>query len=158
MILLGEVAGALDVFRTRLDTPSVAEVRTILTGVDCKDPSLAVQSQAEDADINVIVKRFGITGQVPQGVRPPTFEDFGDSVFDFQTAQNALVEAQRSFMAMPADVRKRFDNDPQQFVAFCSDEANLPEMRKLGLAVPEKVIEPEKIQKVEIVGGEKPAK
>ena len=30
-------------------------------------------------------------------------------------------------------------NDPQAFVEFCSDEANLDEMRKLGLAIPAKV-------------------
>ena len=39
-------------------------------------------------------------------------------------------------MTMPADVRARFNNDPALFVDFCSDEANLDEMRKLGLAVP----------------------
>lgn len=98
--------------------------------------SFTVQSQAADADINTIVKRFGITGELPQGLRPPTFEDFSE-VVDFHTAQQAIVEAREAFMQMPADVRARFHNDPGEFVQFCSDEANLPEMRKLGLAVPE---------------------
>jgi len=109
------------------------------TGLACLDKSLAIQSQAEEADINTIVKRFGITGTVPQGARAPVYSDF-DEVFDFQSAMDAVNEAQRSFMAMPWDVRKRFGNDPQEFVAFCSDESNIPEMRKMGLAIPEVVV------------------
>ena len=38
---------------------------------------------------------------------------------------NAVRGAEESFMAMPAEVRSRFGNDPQAFVEFCSDEANL---------------------------------
>lgn len=46
------------------------------TGLSCDDESLAQQHMAEDADINVIVKRFGLTGQLPQGHRMPEFGDF----------------------------------------------------------------------------------
>jgi len=102
----------------------------------CLDKSKTIQSQAEEADINTIVKRFGVTGLMPQSVRAPTYADY-DDVFDFQSAQEALILAERSFMAMPAEVRKRFNHDPAQFVDFCSDRSNLPEMRKLGLADPE---------------------
>lgn len=110
---------------------------SVETALACEDVSLTQQSQADETDINVIVRRFGITGAMPQGLEPPTFEIFED-VFDYQSAQNALVAARESFMAMPADVRGRFDNDPQEFMVFCADKANLPEMRRLGLAVPEK--------------------
>lgn len=106
------------------------------TGLFCADDSRAIQSQKDDADINVIVKRFGLTGVMPQSVRVPRYEDF-DEVFDFQTAQEVLLQARASFMSMPADVRLRFGNDPQAFMEFCTDEKNLDEMRKLGLAVPE---------------------
>lgn len=106
------------------------------TGLRCEDVSRTVQSQKDDADINVIVRRFGLTGTMPVGLVPPVYQDF-DGVFDFQSAQNAVIRARDSFMAMPAEIRKRFNNDPQEFVVFCSDEKNLPEMRKLGLAVPE---------------------
>lgn len=120
-----------------------------LSGVECRDPSLASQSAADETDINTIVRRFHLTGQLPENVRVPLAEDFVD-VFDFQSAQNALVEANRSFMAMPADVRYRFHNDAHEFVEFCTAErdgklVNLEEMRKLGLAVPApevKIVEP----------------
>lgn len=105
------------------------------TALFCLDPSRTVQSQKEEADINTIVRNFGITGQLPQNVRVPTYGDF-DGVNDFQSAMHAIMQAEASFMAMPADVRERFANDPQVFLEFCSDSRNLDEMRKLGLAVP----------------------
>ena len=106
------------------------------TGLRCDDPSLTQQSQAEDADINVLVRRFGLTGQMPESVRLPVYMDF-DEVFDFATAQRAVLAARQQFMQIPADVRSRFDNDPQKFLEFCTNVENLPEMRKLGLAKPE---------------------
>lgn len=113
---------------------SLQEVESLRTGLECRDASLANQSSAEECDINVIVRRFGLTGQVPnQGIRLPTYQDFED-IFDFQTAMNAVRAAEQEFMKVPADIRSRFGNDPQQFVEFCSDEKNIDELRKLGLA------------------------
>lgn len=104
--------------------------------VDCSDdPGVTIQSQREEADINTIVKRFGITGTLPQNVRAPILDDFRGGDFDFMAAQNAVLEAQRSFMKMPAEVRSRFNNDPGLFVEFCSDEKNLPDLIKMGLVV-----------------------
>lgn len=109
------------------------------SAISCPEDTRTQQSGKLDADINEIVRRFGVTGTLPQGTRPPTYGDFND-VFDFQTAQNAIVIAQQSFMAMPATVRKRFNNDPHEFVAFCSEPENIDEMRKMGLAVPKKEV------------------
>lgn len=102
-------------------------------GLECRDPSLTIQSQAQDADINVIVKRFGLTGQLPQVLRPPSYEDFSESVDDYRSALDLVAAADASFMKMPAEVRKRFDNDPAEFVDFCNNPDNLEEMKKLGL-------------------------
>lgn len=97
--------------------------------------SRTVQSHAKGTDVNEIVRQFKVTGVVPQGVRRPTYGDF-DHIGDYRDAMDAMLVAQKAFMAMPAKVRERFNNDPAEFVAFCSDDANLDEMRKLGLAVP----------------------
>lgn len=102
------------------------------SGLECKDKSLAKQNEKEEADINTIVKRFGITGQLPQNVRAPQYGDFTE-VTDYHTAMNAVRNAEIAFMQMPADIRSRFENDPQAFLEFCSDPANLEEMRKMGL-------------------------
>ena len=42
-------------------------------------------------------------------------------------------------LLLPASVRARFDNDPSKFVEFATDEANLAELRSLGLLSPEAV-------------------
>lgn len=101
------------------------------TGLKCGE-SLTRQSFMEEADINVIAKRFGLTGELPEGVRLPRFVDFQE-VFSFQDAANVVRAAEESFAAMPAHVRSRFGNDAAQFVAFCSDDANYEEAKRLGL-------------------------
>lgn len=98
----------------------------------CRDVSLTQQSDMEDADINVIARRFALSGEMPRNVRMPTYGDF-TGIGDFRSAIDAMASAQDSFMQMPAGVRDRFKNDPQLFVAFCSDPANLQEAGKLGL-------------------------
>ena len=102
------------------------------SGLRCDDPSLTKQEFKEDADINVIVRRFNVTGQLPQGVVAPVYQDF-EGVFDFQSAMNVLAAAESAFMAMPAEVRYRFHNNPHEFVQFCSDDANRAEAERLGL-------------------------
>lgn len=102
-------------------------------GLACEDKSLAQQHERDETDINVIVKRFGVTGQLPQRTLPPLFGDFTD-VVDFRQAQDKIREAQEAFDSLPAEVRFRFDNDPASFVEFASDEGNLDELRKMGLA------------------------
>ena len=102
------------------------------SALECKDPSLAQQHAAEECDINTIVRRFGLTGQLPENVRMPQYGDFSDAT-DYHTALNAVIAANESFMQLPADVRTRFNNDPGAFVDFCSDENNRAEAVKLGL-------------------------
>lgn len=101
---------------------------------DTVGESLTKQSFADECDINRILERFAITGHVPENVRAPSYGDFVD-IPSYQDALNAVIEAERSFMQMPANVRARFGNDAHAFVEFCSDPANLDEMRRLGLAV-----------------------
>ena len=105
------------------------------TGLECKDPSRAVQSQKDDADINVIVGRFLRTGEVPQVVRPPLVGDFS-GVGDLTECFAVVREAQAAFELISPGIRQRFGDDPVKFVEFCSDRANLEELRKLGLALP----------------------
>lgn len=119
------------------------------SGIDClfdratgeATPSLAQQSFAEEVDINTIVRRFGISGQLPQNVRAPTFGDF-ENIPNYHDAMNAIRQADESFNAMPAEVRYRFNNDPGRFVEFVSDENNRAEAIRLGLVVPPVVVEP----------------
>lgn len=102
------------------------------SALHCTDESMAKQSFAEECDINTIVRRFGITGELPTNIRMPTYGDF-TGVHDFKTAMDAIATANESFDALPAEVRARFNNDPAAFVDFCSDTRNRDEAKKLGL-------------------------
>lgn len=104
------------------------------SGLKCEDESLAQQHQKEEADINTIVRRFGLTGQLPDNVRIPQYGDF-TGITDYQTALNAVKAADEAFMELTADIRSRFENDPEKFVEFCLNAENSEELVKMGLAV-----------------------
>lgn len=122
------------------DTNSVSDEY----GLVCPEESLTVQADKDDADINVIVRRYHITGAMPENVRIPSLEDYSsEDVFDFQSAMNVVVAAREAFMELPADLRVKFRNDPQEYLEFCTETdkdgklANLAKMRELGIAKPE---------------------
>lgn len=70
------------------------------TGTVCTEPSLAVQDALEDSDINVIVARFGLTGQMPENPKLPQYGDF-TGITDFRTAVEAVTQAQEEFYQLP---------------------------------------------------------
>lgn len=102
------------------------------TGFVPEGKSLTVQDQAEEADINTIVKRFGLTGQLPSNIRMPQYGDF-ENISSYHEALSLVKEAEVSFMKLPAEVRARFDHDPGQLVEFLEHEENRAEAVKLGL-------------------------
>lgn len=110
-----------------------AEAASQESGLLCEDESLAQQHQKEEADINTIVRRFGLTGQLPELQRLPQYGDF-THVTDYHSAVNAVMAANGAFSQLPADLRSRFNNDPEQFVDFCSNPDNMDELIKMGLA------------------------
>lgn len=122
------------------------------TGLRCEDESLAQQHQKDEADINTIVRRFGLSGELPSNVRMPQYGDF-TGVSDYQSALEAVRAADAAFMTMPADVRSRFENDAAQFVEFCLDDRNREEAEKLGLVVPKAVSEPKAKESAPSVAG-----
>jgi len=95
-------------------------------------PSRTQQSFRDECDINNILRKFNVTGQLPIGSVQPQYGDFS-GITDYQSALNAVMAAQDSFFQLPAKVRARFDNDPALFVDFASDEANKDELKALGL-------------------------
>lgn len=117
------------------------------TGTDTGSDSPTVQSLKDEADIKVLVKRFGLTGVISGVQMPPALTEFSE-VFDFQSSMNVIRRAQESFSAMSAETRAEFNNDPARYVRFCSDRdskgnlKNLVRMREMGLAVPEKEVPP----------------
>lgn len=111
-----------------------ADQHSLDTGLSCPETTLTQQQFRDEADINYIMERFGVTGELPQ-VQAPRYGDYTD-VLDYHSAMNTLRAAQEGFMQLPAAVRARFGNDPGQLLEFCSDEGNRAEAEKLGLVFP----------------------
>lgn len=114
---------------------------SIESGFSCTGPSMTDPSFAEEVDINTIVKRFGLTGEMPQQVDIPTYADF-TSVVDYHTAMLMLKRADSEFLSLPGDVRARFNHDAGNLVSFLEDSKNRPEAERLGLVVKAQVQEP----------------
>lgn len=100
--------------------------------IECKDPSLTQQHCAEDCDINVIVERYKVTGQLPSG-GAAVYGDF-TQVGDFRQAMDNLRAAQAAFLSIDPQIRMQFGNDPGAFSDFCLNKENLPKLREWGLA------------------------
>lgn len=105
------------------------------TGLKCLDKSLAQQQFGEEVDINTIVKRFNLTGQLPTNFNMPTYGDF-TGISDYHTALNVVRAADEEFLSLPADLRARFDNDPGKLIEFLENDENRDEAVKLGLVAP----------------------
>ncbi|AXH78082.1 MAG: internal scaffolding protein [Microviridae sp.] len=108
---------------------------SLQTGLSCPEDSLTVQSFAAETDINNIVSTFLKTGYLPEPSRMPQYADF-EGIFDYQSALNVVRLADENFARMPAHIRARFHNSPQEFLDFFADPDNRSEAIRLGLAVP----------------------
>lgn len=102
------------------------------TGFRCEGESSALQQFKEECDINTIVKRFGLTGEMPANLGMPVSGDFS-GVVDFHSAMNLVVQATEAFESLPADLRKQFHHDPGELIAFLEDPGNREQAEKLGL-------------------------
>lgn len=105
------------------------------SGVHCEDASLAQQHYKDECDINNILRQFNVTGLLPEAPLSPRYGDF-TGISDYQTALNAVIAAEDEFMALPANLRTRFENDPKNLIDFLADESNRAEAEKLGLVDP----------------------
>lgn len=115
------------------------DAASLAAGLECPEATLTQQQFAEQSDINTIVRNFGLTGELPENLRVPQSGDF-TGVVDYHTAMNMVRAAEEAFMELPADVRARFHNDPQELQDFVENADNLEEARKLGIAVPAPVV------------------
>lgn len=118
------------------------------SGLACPEPTKTQQQFAEEVDINTIVERFGLTGELPQNLRVPLTDEFVETM-DYQTSLNKIIEADEAFMRMPAAIRADFQNDSAKFVDFVSNPANVEQCRKWGLAMPASA--PEEPMRVRVV-------
>jgi len=78
-------------------------------GLDTGEETATQQHFKEDADVNVIMRRFGVGGAPSRG--GGVYGDFS-GIHDYESALAAIERAEAGFMALPAEVRAQFGNDP----------------------------------------------
>lgn len=101
------------------------------------EKSRTKQEFRDECDVNRIMARYMSSGELPAVNQvAPQFLD-ATAIGDYQTAMMTVAAAQSLFNDLPSSLRKRFSDDPGQFVDFCSDEKNRSELKELGLLRPE---------------------
>lgn len=106
-----------------------------------ESPCNVEQQWKEQCDINRMVKQAIATGQLHH-------QEYDDVSFvkvptiDYQEAMNLQIRANDAFASLPAEVRKRFGNTPENYLDFIADENNIEEMYELGIAKRPPVEEP----------------
>lgn len=97
------------------------------------------QAHRSTVNINKIVAkaRKGVPVRINKGTG--LYGDFSSGM-DYQSAMEAIADAQLDFMSLPSNVRERFSNDVGKLLDFISDPGNEDEARELGL-LPEKAPE-----------------
>lgn len=104
-------------------------------GIFFTEPSRTKQADMEKCDLQYQLARFQKTGLMGNlRSDEPLTGDFSE-VADLITAQNRLIDLEEQFMAMPAALRKKFDNDPLQMLEWLQKEENYEEAVKYGLLV-----------------------
>lgn len=104
--------------------------------VDCsEDEILTEQSHKDEVNINNIVKRHGVD-LIAKTAALQTAEYQMDDITgnDFQEAMLKVTKAQQTFESMPSALRKKFDNNPAQFMDFVQNPDNQDSLVEMGLA------------------------
>lgn len=93
------------------------------------------QSFRDECDINRIMARYLSTGELPNlNQVEPQYLDC--TAFDYQEHQNFIAGAMSLFHELPSAIRNRFKNSPAEFLDFCSQDKNRPELTEMGLLRP----------------------
>jgi phage internal scaffolding protein len=120
------------------------------SGMACEEPSLTQQHFKDETDINNILRQFNITGLLPESPLSPRYGDF-TGINDYQSALNAVIAAESEFEALPAQIRARFNNNPEELIQFLENDANRQEAEKLGLVDPiNEVSDPVKTEEAQL--------
>lgn len=103
--------------------PTRYSARVPTEGTVNDEPSLTLQSEYEGTTIDYYLKRYSATGLLgdPQRQAVARFDDVSE-VSDFQTALNKVLEVQRAFGELSAEERRKYDDDPQVWIAHLVEE------------------------------------
>jgi len=98
--------------------------------------SLTKQSFRDECNVNTIMAKYEKTGLIDHNAKyQGRYEDVS-SAPELHEALAIVQAANEAFDSLTAKVRRRFDNDPGEFLKFVQNPANLEEVRSLGLGAP----------------------
>lgn len=131
-------------YRTGNDSDEANEKVGMAAATPDHGESLTQQSFSDDADINVLVKRFGIDKH-PIPFTPADARYYGDftDVPDLRAILDRVRDAQNRFMDLPPALRARFHNRSSELWDFVNDPDNGQEAVRLGLLRREETPPPE---------------
>lgn len=90
------------------------------------EPPLTIQSAKDECDINQIMNRYRLGGEINHVNRAQAHYGDFSSGQDFTTAYTRIANAEQAFAELPAHIRDMFGNDPEAFLYKMED----PEFRK----------------------------
>lgn len=109
-------------------------------GIEFTMPSLAVQDEKDETDINYIVNKYA-DGQ--KGIMTLDLGDssqyaylqFGDATLpgDYSTALELVSGVREEFYSLPAYIRAKFGNDPMDFIEQLNNPETLEYLQQQGL-------------------------
>lgn len=109
-------------------------------GIEFTMPSLTVQDEKDETDINYIVNKYadgqkGIATLDLGDSSQYAFLQFGDATLpgDYSTALELVSGVREEFYSLPAYVRAKFDHDPMNFISQLNDPATLEYLQEQGL-------------------------
>lgn len=101
-------------------------------GIVFNDPSLAKQSYADEVDVNKLMERAAVTGQLSVSDVNGMYYGDASEIPDLFSALSAVARGEAAFMALNWETRERFHNSVGELYAFLSDPKNYDEGVKLG--------------------------
>lgn len=120
-------------FREQYDEEAQRELSDA-TAIGYTGESMTEQHHAEDADINIIMKRYGVSdGAIPPQALDPSYYANLDDAVDLRTTLDLARDAQARFDALPVNIRKQFDHSPAALYHFVSNPANAERSVEMGL-------------------------
>lgn len=112
------------------------ETGRIVVETTFPEPSLTQQQFKDECDINNIMKKFASTGEFTHVTsNKGIYADFTE-IKDYQSMLDTVIYADHAFNTLPAELRKRFNNNAGELLDFIQDPSNYDEGVKLGLLNP----------------------
>lgn len=96
-----------------------------------KDESLTQQQYKDEVDINNIIKKYQVTGELPEG-KQGFYADVSN-IPDYQTAVQVVKHAEETFNSLPSTIRAVFMNNPGTMIKWLENPENKEKAIEMGL-------------------------